>query len=89
VIYTGLTVLRTALAGLPLAAVVVLVLLLNGLDASTGIAVAALGFVAVASGGALGYFADRLPEFRKARPRPDGTGRLAGAHHGHRTKRRS
>lgn len=83
-IYTGLMVLRIALAGLPLAAVVVLVLLLNSLDASAGIAVAALGLVAVASGAALGYFADRLPEFPKARRRPDGSGRLAGAHHGHR-----
>jgi hypothetical protein len=46
-------VLRVALAGLPLAAVVVLVVLLNSLDASAGIAVAALGLVAVASGAAL------------------------------------
>jgi hypothetical protein len=38
------------------------VLLLNGLDASAGIAVAAFGLVAVATGTALGYFADRLPE---------------------------
>ena len=73
-IYTGLMALRIALAGLPLAAVVVLVLLLNSLDVSAGIAVAALG-----------YFADRLPEFPKARRRnPDGSGRLAGAHNGHR-----
>ena len=84
-IYTGLMALRIALAGLPLAAVVVLVLLLNSLDVSAGIAVAALGLVAVASGAALGYFADRLPEFPKARRRhPDGSGRLAGAHNGHR-----
>ncbi len=77
-------VLRIALAGLPLSAVVVLVLLLNSLDASAGIAVAALGFVAVASGAALGYFADRLPELPKIRQRPDGTGRLVGVHHGRR-----
>jgi hypothetical protein len=77
--------LRIALAGLPLAAVVVLVLLLNSLDAGAGIAVAALGIVAVASGAALGYFADHLPDFPKSRRRhPDGTGRLAGAHDGHR-----
>lgn len=84
-IYTGLMVLRIALTGLPLTAVVVLVLLLNSLDASAGVAVAVLGLVAVAGGAAIGYFADRLPEFSKARRRhPDSTGRLAGAHHGHR-----
>lgn len=78
-------VLRIALAALPLAAVVVLVLLLNSLDAGAGIAVAALGVVAVAGGAALGYFADRLPELRRDRRRhPDGTRRLAGAHHSHR-----
>lgn len=83
-IYTGLMALRIALAGLPLAVVVALVILLNGLDAGAGIAVAALGVVAVASGAALGYFADRLPELPKARRRPDGSGHLAGAHHGRR-----
>lgn len=77
-------VLRIALAVLPLSAVVVLVLLLNSLDASAGIAVAGLGLIAVASGAALGYFADRLPEFPKVRRRPDGTGHLVGVHHGHR-----
>lgn len=47
--------------------------------------IAALGFIAVAGGATLGYFADRLPELRKAdRGRPDSTGRLAGAHHGDR-----
>lgn len=77
--------LRIALTGLPLVAVVVLVMLLNSLDAGAGIAVAALGFIAVASGAALGYFADRLPELPRARRRhSDGTGRLAGVHHGHR-----
>jgi uncharacterized membrane protein len=84
VIYTGLMALRFALAGLPFAAVVLLVLLLNSLDAGAGIAVAALGLVAVASGVALGYFADRLPKVPKARRRPNGTRHLAGAHHGHR-----
>lgn len=78
-------VLRLALVGLPLAAVIVLVLLLNSLGAGAGIAVAALGFVAVSSGAALGYFADRLPEFPPARRRDhDSTRRLAGPHHGHR-----
>jgi len=43
------------------------VLLLNKLDASAGIAVAAFGLVAVMSGGTLGYFADRLPEIPRAR----------------------
>lgn len=77
--------LRIALAALPAAAVVALVLLLNSLDVGTGVAVAALGLVAVASGAALGYFADRLPELPRARRRhSDGTGRLAGVHHGHR-----
>jgi hypothetical protein len=52
--------------------------LLNGLDANAGIAVAAFDLVAIATGTALGYFADRLPELPKAR-RPQ---RLAGIHHG-------
>lgn len=74
--------LRIALAALPAATVVALVLLLNGLDAGAGVAVAALGMVAVASGAALGYFADRLPELPRARRRhADGTRRLAGVHH--------
>jgi hypothetical protein len=76
--------LRIALVGLPLAAVVALVLLLNSFDASAGVAVAALGLIAVLSGAALGYFANRLPELPRARRRPDGAGRLASAHHGHR-----
>jgi hypothetical protein len=56
---------RTGLIAIPAATVVGLVLLLNGLDAGAGITAAALGAVAVASGAALGYFADRLPEFPK------------------------
>lgn len=77
--------LRIALFGFPLAAGVVLVLLLNGLDAGVGIAVVALGSVAVASGAALGYFADRLPGSTKPRRRHrDRAERLAGAHHGRR-----
>lgn len=69
---------RIALFALPTAVVAGLVLLLNGLDAGAGIAVAALGVVAVLSGAAIGYFADRLPEFPLARR----THRLASAHHG-------
>jgi len=77
--------LRLALLGFPLAAVTALVILLNSIDAGAGIAVAALGLVAVSAGAALGYFADRLPEFPRARRHDhDGTRRLAGAHHGHR-----
>lgn len=77
--------LRIALFGFPLVAGVVLVLLLNSLDAGAGIAVVALGSVAVASGAALGYFADRLPEFTKLRRRyRDRAKPLAGAHHGRR-----
>ena len=55
-----------------------LVLLLNGLDASAGIAVASFGVVAVVAGSALGFFAERLPGFPQAR-RPH---RLAVMHHG-------
>ena len=77
-IYTDLMALRIGLFAIPTVAVVGLVLLLNRLDAGAGVAVAALGMVAVASGAALGYFADRLPEFPQAR-RPH---RLAGARHG-------
>jgi hypothetical protein len=69
---------RIALFAVPAITVAGLVLLLNGLDASAGIAVAAFGVIAVATGTALGYFADRLPEFPRAR-RPQ---RLAGIHHG-------
>ncbi|HVT00265.1 MAG TPA: hypothetical protein VHE08_07095 [Solirubrobacterales bacterium] len=62
-------VLRIALFAVPMAAVAGLVLLLNALEAQTGVAVAALGMVAVASGAALGYFADRLPELPGTRHR--------------------
>lgn len=75
---------RIALFAIPTAAVGGLVLLLNGLDADAGIAVAALGVVAVLSGAALGYFADRLPDFPSARRSPPGGGhRLAGVHDAH------
>ena len=58
---------RIGIFAIPTATVVGMVLLLNGLNAGAGIAVAALGVVAVASGTALGYFADRLPELPRAR----------------------
>ena len=66
-IYTAPMLIRIALVALPAAAVVGLVLLLNGLGAGAGIAAAALGLVAVLGGAALGYFADRLPERPRAR----------------------
>jgi hypothetical protein len=59
--------LRIALFAVPLATAAGLVLLLNALNAQVGVAVAALGVVAVASGAALGYFADRLPELPRVR----------------------
>jgi hypothetical protein len=57
---------RIALFVVPAAVVVGLVLLLNAVDAGTGVAVASLSLVTVASGVALGLFADRLPQL--ARP---------------------
>jgi hypothetical protein len=54
--------LRIALFAVPMAAAAGLVLLLNAVDAQVGVAAAAVGVLAVASGAALGYFADRLPE---------------------------
>lgn len=69
---------RIALFTVPAVAVVGLVLFLNGVDAGAGIAVAALGFLAVATGATLGYFADRLPELPGARR----SHRPAGRHHG-------
>lgn len=58
---------RIALLAIPIAAVVGMVLLLNGFDAGAGIAAAALGVVAVLGGAAVGYFVDRLPELPRAR----------------------
>jgi hypothetical protein len=58
---------RIVLIAVPAVAVAGLLLLLNGLDANAGIAVAAFGPVAVATGTALGYFADRLPELPRRR----------------------
>jgi hypothetical protein len=73
---------RISLFAVPTVAVVGLVVLLNALDASAGIAVAALGLVAIVSGAALGVFADRLPELPSVLRRHDNhpTG-LAGVHH--------
>lgn len=77
-IYTPAMAIRIALFAVPALVITGLVLMLNGLDASAGIAVAAFGLVAAASGTALGYFADRLPELPRAR-RPH---RFVGVHHG-------
>jgi hypothetical protein len=78
VTYTLTMAIRIALFAVPAIAVVGLVFLLNGLDASAGIAVAAFGLLAVATGTALGYFADHLPELPRARR----SHRLAGMQHG-------
>ncbi len=75
-IYTLAMAIRIALFAVPAVVVAGLVLLLNGLDASVGIAVAAFGLVAVLSGIAIGYFADRLPELPQIRR----SHRLAGVH---------
>lgn len=66
-IYTRDMAMRLAFLVVPAVAVVGLVLLLNGLNAGAGIAVAAYGVVAVSIGAVLGYFADRLPEPRSER----------------------
>jgi hypothetical protein len=72
---------RIALFAAPIASVAVLVPTLKALDAGAGIVVAALGLVVVASGAALGVFADRLPELPWTRGSGDPT-RLAGTRHG-------
>ena len=74
--YTDSMAFRVALFTLPAAAVVGLVVLLNRLDASTGVAVASLGLIGVLTGAAMGYRADRLPGLRSRRH-----DRLVGAHH--------
>lgn len=66
-IYTLAMAIRIALFAVPAIVVTGLVLLLNGLGASAGVAVAVFGLFAVATGTALGYFADRLPELPRAR----------------------
>lgn len=84
-IYTALMALRILLAVVPLAAAGGLVLVLNSLDVGAGVAVAALGLVAVVGGAVLGYFADRLPETRRTgRRHSDDAAHLAGFHHSHR-----
>lgn len=52
---------RIALFGIPPAAAVGLVFLLNALNANAEITVAAFTVVAAAIGAAIGYFADRIP----------------------------
>jgi hypothetical protein len=70
VIYTGFMAIRIGLIAIPIAGVIGMVLFLNGLGASIGVAAGVLGLVAVLSGAILGYFADRLPEFPRARHAP-------------------
>jgi len=53
--------LRAALIATPIVATIGLVLALNALDANPNVSVAALGLLALISGGALGYFADEPP----------------------------
>jgi len=60
--------LRIALFTVPTAAVGGAVLVLDAVHAAAGIAVAVLGVIAVFSGSAFGYFADRLPEVPRLRP---------------------
>lgn len=76
-IYTEPMAIRVALFVLPTVAMAGLVLLLNSVEATAGMAAASMGLVAVASGAALGYFADHLPELPCAGRPPH----LAGAHH--------
>jgi hypothetical protein len=58
---------RIALFGIPPVAVIGLVFLLNGLNASAGVAFTAFTVVAVAIGAAIGYFVDRMPGARTGR----------------------
>jgi multisubunit Na+/H+ antiporter MnhB subunit len=67
-IYARSMVLRIAVFGVPAIAVVGLVLLLNGLEASPGLALAAYALVAVSTGAVIGYFADRLLEPKRRSP---------------------
>ncbi|MGB8383013.1 MAG: hypothetical protein WCG47_17495 [Dermatophilaceae bacterium] len=69
---------RIALFTVPAVAAAGLVLFLNGINAGAGIAVSALGVLAVATGATFGYFADRLPGVPRARR----SYRPAGLHHG-------
>jgi hypothetical protein len=53
---------RLLLCAIPVALVIALVELVNWLEAGPGVAVAALGLLAVSIGTTIGFFADRLPE---------------------------
>jgi hypothetical protein len=69
--YTQPMAIRVALFLVPTLAMAGLVLLLNSVEATAGMAAASMGLVAVASGAALGFYADHLPEppcSRRARP---------------------
>jgi hypothetical protein len=52
---------RFGLFGIPAAAMIAGVLMLNWLNAGPGVAVAVLALISVSSGVLLGVFADRLP----------------------------
>jgi ABC-type proline/glycine betaine transport system permease subunit len=75
--YARNMVLRIAVFGIPALAVIGLVLLLNGLEASPGLAVAAYAVLAVCTGATIGYFADRLLE---QPPKPDTGSRSPSGH---------
>lgn len=59
-IYARNMVLRITVFGIPAIAVVGLVLLMNSLEASPALALAAYAFIAVSTGATIGYFGDRL-----------------------------
>jgi hypothetical protein len=67
-IYARNMIFRIALFTIPALAVVGLTLLLNGLGASPGLAVAVYAVIAVSTGATIGYFVDRLPELPFRRP---------------------
>jgi hypothetical protein len=78
-IYARNMALRLAVFGIPALAVAALVLLLNRLEASPGVAVSAYAVIAVSSGLTIGYFADRL----LGQPPTRGSGsRSSLRHHG-------
>jgi len=62
VTYTHTMTHRLLVCALPVTMVIALVEVVNWLEAGPGIAVAALGLIAVSVGTAIGFFADRLPE---------------------------
>ena len=67
--YSRSMLIRVILLALPMAAVSGLVLLMNNLHASAGIAFAAYAVLAVATGAAIGCFLDRLPGQRQSHHR--------------------